>query len=144
MVPMMKTFSLCLMVGLLAVGHWVHVMAQEGTAGDNEFASEAALAEDDADIDALLQELLRLTEQAAMQMDLDELNAKVETARRRVSDSEADEKFEEICGQLAELVEQYPETDAARLAATMLNVSDGTLQVLPFELDGANRFPNFY
>jgi ribosomal 50S subunit-associated protein YjgA (DUF615 family) len=143
----MKTFTLCLLVGMLVVGHWVHVMAQEGSVIAIEVASDAAIATDDADVDALRNELLRLTEQAAMQMDLEQLRSEVETARRRVSDSAADEKLEEIREQLAELVEQYPETDAANLAAVMLNVSDGTLQIAPFEWDGsggAGRFPNFY
>ncbi len=143
----MKTFTLCLLVGMLAVGHWVHVMAQEGSVIAIEVASDAAIATDDAGVDALRNELLRLTEQAAMQMDLEQLRSEVETARRRVSDSAADEKLEEIREQLAELVEQYPETDAANLAAVMLNVSDGTLQIAPFEWDGSDgsgRFPNFY
>ncbi len=143
----MKTFTLCLLVGMLAVGHWVHALAQEGSVVAIDVASDTAIATDDADVDALRNELLRLTEQAALQMDLEQLRSEVETARRRVSDSAADEKLEEIREQLAELVEQYPETDAANLAAVMLNVSDGTLQIAPFEWDGSDgsgRFPNFY
>lgn len=137
----MKAFAGCMLVGLFALGYWLQataVMSDDATPAPLD-TSDVAAAEEvktdvptapDAEIEALRQELLRLTEQAIIDMDEAELRLEVDLARQRVADSAADAKLEQIRQQLAELIEQYPETAAAGQASAMLSVSDGTLPTL--------------
>lgn len=146
----MKAFAICTLVGLMAVGYWVQATALDDAPVADEVKTDlpTAVTDDatsavDAEIDALRQELLWLTEQAMLEMDAAELRAEVEAARRRVSDSAANAKLEQIRRQLAELIEQYPDTNAAGLAAGMLNVSDGTHLILPSEFNPSSEV-NFF